>query len=398
MRQLPEWEQQLFQEFTEVDTTGQQLITLLSTQEGLDSLIIRSDGGAMPHGKFKGLGSLGWCFCTKNRTLWKGKGPVRGHPDNPSFHTEAYAVLTFLRFILHQYRFWQIPIPNARMTGHTDILSLIKTLAKIARFANDWYSTVYTWSHIDILRKINTTMQELHPLVYIPQHVKAHEDKKTPWHELSREQQVNVYCDREATSALRQQMAEPHKKSNFQPLPGMSTYLQHNKKFVTGHEQKILLWATAKEEITAYYSKKYDWSRTTAKAIDWAAFEAAQHGAQLDHFLPKLCCSWLPTNSHLHKREGTPDECPLCQQSEMTDHLLLCPKRQAQRKLFLIQFQGLLVDLKTDPMIQQELITGIKQLVRATDEATTSEHDNQQKKIDTPSRTTAGIDRLDPPF
>jgi len=124
--QLPEWEQKLFQEFQEVDTTGHQLIKLLSTQEGLDSLIVGSDGGAMPHGKFKGFGSLGWCFCTKNRILWKGKGPVRGHPDNPSFRTEAYTVLTFLQFILHQFRFWKVKIPAAHITGHTDSLSLIK--------------------------------------------------------------------------------------------------------------------------------------------------------------------------------------------------------------------------------------------------------------------------------
>ena len=377
IRQLPEWEQQLFQEFQEVDSTGQQLIQLLSTQDGLDSLIVGSDGGAMPHGRFKGYGSLGWCFCTKNRILWKGKGPVRGHPDNPSFRTEAYAVLTFLRFILHQYRFWKVEIPNARINGHTDSLSLIKTLAKIARFANDWYSTVYTWSHIDILREINNTLQELHPLVYIPQHVKAHADKKKKWHELSREEQVNVYCDREATSALRQQMAEPHKRHAFLPLPGMSTYLKHNDKFVTGHEQKILLWATAENEITDYYSKKYEWSRTTAKTIDWAAFEAAQNGTPWEQFLPKLCCSWLPTNYHLNKREGIPDECPLCQQSETTDPLFACPKRRAQRKLFLIQFQGLLIDLRTDPKIQKELVSGIKQLVRTTDEPTDNKNDNQ---------------------
>jgi hypothetical protein len=277
---------------------------------------------------------------------------------------------------LHQYRFWKVPIPAARITGHTDSLSLIKTLAKIAHFAKNWYSSVYTWNHIDILREINTTIQDLQPLVYIPQHVKAHEDKKKQWHELTRPEQVNVYCDREATSALRQQMSEPHKRQSFLPLPGMSTYLQHNKQFVTGHEQKILLWATAEEEITDYYAKKYNWSRTTAKTIDWAAFETAQNGTKLDHFIPKLCCSWLPTHYHLNKREGTPDECPLCQQSETTEHLFTCPKRRAQRKLFLIQFQGLLIDLRTDPKIQQEIITGIKQLVRKTDEPT-QEHDNQ---------------------
>ena len=213
--------------------------------------------------------------------------------------------------------------------------------------------------------------------MYIPQHVKAHEDKKKKWHELTRTEQVNVYCDREATASLRQQMAEPHKRQPFLPLPGMSAYLQHKQQFITGQEQKILLWATAEEEITDYYSKKYTWSRNTAKHINWAAFETAQNGTPLDQFLPKLCCSWLPTNYHLNKREGIPDKCPLCQQSETNEHLFVCPKRRAQRKLFLIKLQGLLIDLRTDPKIQKELIEGIKKMVRKTEEPTREDNGNQ---------------------
>ena len=103
----------------------------------------------------------------------------------------------------------------------------------------------------------------------------------------------------------------------------------------------------------------------------------AQNGTPMEQFLPKLCCSWLPTNYHLKKREGIPDECPLCQQSETNEHLFVCPKRRAQRKLFIIQFQGLLIDLRTDPKIQKELIDGIKKMVRKTDETPHEDHDNQ---------------------
>jgi hypothetical protein len=131
---LPEWEQQPSQDFKdEVDTKGQRLIQLLSNQADIYTLIVGSKGGEIPHGIHKGIGSLGWCFCTKNQFLWKGKGPVRGYPDNPSFRTEAYAALAFLHFILHQFQFWKVTISEAKITGHTNSLSLIKTLAKIRK-------------------------------------------------------------------------------------------------------------------------------------------------------------------------------------------------------------------------------------------------------------------------
>jgi hypothetical protein len=205
--------------------------------------------------------------------------------------------------------------------------------------------------------------------------VKAHADKKKTWHKLTRAEQVNVYCDTEATSALRQQIKQPSKRPKFHPLPGMTTYLKHGDKFVTGHEKRTLLWSSATEDLLSYYAKKYEWSRTIKKRIDWAAFESAEKGSKhLEHFLPKLCCSWLPTTFHLNKREGITDECLHCQQSETNEHLFTCPKNQAQRILFMIQFQGLLIDLKTDPKIQHAMVAGLKTVVNnANDENT----DNQ---------------------
>jgi hypothetical protein len=192
---LPAWEKQMLENFKEVDHQGPPLIQLLQTQGGLSKLTIGSDGGAIPHGPFKGYGSLGWCICTKHTLLWRGQGPVRGYPDNPSFRTEAYAMLTFLRLIIHQYHFWEVPIPDALVNGHTDSLSLINKMTSMNHMKNDWYSPVFTWHHIDVLQQIDDSLKQLKPLNFMPLHVKAHADKKKALKELTRQEQVNVYCD-----------------------------------------------------------------------------------------------------------------------------------------------------------------------------------------------------------
>ena len=247
----------------------------------------------------------------KHHILWRGQGPVRCYPNNPLFRNEEYAMLTFLRLILHQYQFWDVSIPEAMVHEHTDNLLLIKKMTNMSAMPEDWYNPVFTWHHIDVLQQIDLSLKELQPLKFLPLHVKAHADKKKPFKDLTRPEQVNVYCDRAATTELREQMTATQKRPTFEPLPNMNTYLQHQGNFVTSHEHSLLLWKRAEEDIQDYYTKKYNWSRTTQSAIDWHGFSTARKGLQhLDHFIPKLCAGWLPTYYHLNKTEGLPDKCP----------------------------------------------------------------------------------------
>ena len=184
----------------------------------------------------------------------------------------------------------------------------------------------------------------------MPLHVKAHAGKKKPLKDMTRPEQVNIYFDRAASTELREQMTATHKRPEFEALPNMNMYLQHNGKFVTSHEQSILLWTRAEEDIQDYYAKKYNWTRTTQTTLDWQTFGTARKGLpHLDHFITKLCTGWLPTYYHLNKMEGLKDECPLCKQSETTDHLFVCKQRCTSRTIFFMKFQGLLIDLKSSP-------------------------------------------------
>ena len=81
-------------------------------------------------------------------------------------------MLTFLRLILHQYTFWEVPIPDAMIHRHTDSLSLIKKMTGMSYMHDDWYNPVFTWHHIDVLQQLNQTIEQLKPLHFLPLHVK----------------------------------------------------------------------------------------------------------------------------------------------------------------------------------------------------------------------------------
>jgi hypothetical protein len=204
----------------------------------------------------------------------------------------------------------------------------IKKMTSMSTMPDDWYNPVFTWYHIDVvLQQIGLSLKQLKPLNFMSLHVKAHANKKKPFKDLTRPEQVNVYCDIAATTELREQMAAAHKRPKFKLPPNMNTYLQHQGNFATSHEQSLLLWTRAEVlDIQDYYAKKYEWTRSTKRTINWHAFGMARKGLPyLDHFIPKkLCAGWLPTYHHLNKTEGLPDQCLLCKQSKTTDHIFVC--------------------------------------------------------------------------
>ena len=188
--------------------------------------------------------------------------------------------------------------------------------------------------------------------------------KKRSWTQLSREEQVNVICDRAASYELQEQtrLSIPHQ---YKPLPNMNCYLRHKDNLVTCDEAALLLEAIPSKELEEYYKTKYEWSRITTRHIDWDAFAAASK--KLKHkrtFLSKLCSEWLPTLARLKKIENTPDSCPLCGDSEDWMHLFNCTHRTAVHIQFILSLNTLLLELKTCPALQKEFTTGIKAFSR----------------------------------
>jgi len=59
-----------------------------------------------------------------------------------------------------------------------------------------------TSDDFDIYQAIFQTDKQLYPLTFSYFHIKGHQDKHWPIHQLSREAQLNVECDQQASSLL----------------------------------------------------------------------------------------------------------------------------------------------------------------------------------------------------
>ena len=60
------------------------------------------------------------------------------------------------------------------------------------------------------------------------EHVKGHSDDKKEWDEMTRQEQVNVMCDEQATSALEEQIRLTPRKPKFYPLPQIQMITRNN--------------------------------------------------------------------------------------------------------------------------------------------------------------------------
>ena len=188
--------------------------------------------------------------------------------------------------------------------------------------------------------------------------MKGHSDDTKQWHQLSRNEQINVLCDESATAELTQQK-QSEDRPVFHPLPQTKCYLRHRGRFVTSHEDKILLWSLPEDQFMSYLSTKYGWSRQTRLLINWPAFTAAKSQPHLRFFVPKLLIRWLPTLSVLSKREPIAPECPLCHLLETNDHIFVCEFRLPWHIKLKHKMNSHLLENKTCPVIQKEMTTGL---------------------------------------
>ena len=122
-------------------------------------------------------GSQGWLIATPFGTiLWKGTGPAPGNP-NSSYRTEGYGTLGLLTFLYHFLTYWQIEVTSENerpITTYTDSLSMISKTTTTKTYGDNWYASMFSQPHADVLMQIRQSEQDIYPLQLQPKHVKAH--------------------------------------------------------------------------------------------------------------------------------------------------------------------------------------------------------------------------------
>jgi hypothetical protein len=284
----------------------------------LGTLLVCSDGSYSSSLK---KGSHGWIFATEQQTLWKGAGPVDGHPDmmNP-YRAELgglVSVLHILTTISTHYK-----ISSGELTVYSNCLSAIKHVQHSYKLG----LTHHLAPDYDLLNEGRTLLNQLQTsckvtLKWIKGHFKG---KKSIAHKL------NEIAHNLAYSYLK----EGHVTHNPQKLvydpPSYEVSFQYNGSTITFKLPSYISQALYSKSLRDTICKNENWTVSTFNKVDWQAYYKNMQTTTRSHriSLIKISHNLLNTNHQNKKYYNTSDICPCCQQqTETFVHMLTCRQK-----------------------------------------------------------------------
>ncbi len=185
---LPEWDRTLFQWLEFLDCEPFDLMEALrdDAEAGIEIIFV-SDGSAGD-----GSMSFGWVMSTSDGArMVRCAGPAFGTPAT-SYRSEAYGILSAVRFVYHVFRFCCIS-PLWKTNYHADNIGILKALIKDMQFEEPWPNTTLEpdW---DLRNEIKRTLRLIgQPHAFT--HVKGHQDSGAAVETLTLPAQLNVEAD-----------------------------------------------------------------------------------------------------------------------------------------------------------------------------------------------------------
>jgi hypothetical protein len=165
-------------------------------------------------------------------------------------------------------------------------------------------------------------------------HVKAHQDRTTPYSKLSPEAKLNCCADEQATLAL--EANDPHPLVPFDPITAVQ--LNINGATITHHVTRQIREVISLPRYKKYLAERFHWpihslrSGPVCQVFDsilWSAFHFAykKHSRKRRAFTNKLHLDKLPFGGRLHRWQPHQDHrCPSClSDNEDWSHFLRCP-------------------------------------------------------------------------
>ena len=238
-------------------------------------------------------------------------------------------------------------------------MSLIQKWNTLKSYDDNWYPSVHTWPHADILLQLKLSENDMKPLTITMIHVEAHQDDSTEFEELSIDAKLNVLCDNLATQELKA-LEKTNKKQRIKLLPACKCYLEHDGEILNANEASALRDNIPGQDIKEYYKKKNKWSEETNRNVNWTSYEnARRRNVTKQRYVTKLCCNWLPTQNRMNMTEGTSDKCT-CGEIETNDHLFECQSKKEWRKELYKQLHKHLKATNTASTITSTLLQGLR--------------------------------------
>jgi hypothetical protein len=346
---LPDWEQQLMEHINWIMPRDQVLKIL---EDENKEVTIVSDGGCSDT-----LGAFGWIIANQLATMVEGQGTVTGEPMS-SHRAEAFGKLSWIIFLHHITLYFRITV-RCSLRSFCDNMAIVEGTT-----TQNSYSSLYqaVCPNFDVLKSIAIKQQQLTASTTNyknTRHVKAHQDQKKKFQDLSNEEKLNVRADILATQALEAAEQTIH-RDNILPL-GMA-YISIGNKVQSSNEQKLLRWRLSEFKLQDYYSDKFNIKTKNLTCINWAALRLAREKLRPGQrtFSIKHAIGWLATGTRMQIQGRILSACPFCGNDKDTDHLFQCPQKDEQMEATANSFRSYLQEIKTKEIISTALTEGFR--------------------------------------
>ena len=317
---LDEWEVELLKNIEMDEDPFELCVALQPLQRSA------SDGSVRHHRQ----GAFGWTIRNENgQRVAAGMGPASGSKPT-SYRAEAYGMLSLLRFLIRikEYTSMHFQWEGIIATDSQSLLDTLNGVDELTQHDNFSPSTAEGTVVLDVLApdwdvliEIQKSMEQL-PRIKL-EYVKGHQDRDTPYPQLSQMAQLNVDADAKAGQYQDEFGA-------VRPLVKMMTntgaHLIGPDGTITSHYRKAIRYQATEAPLRDYLMNKYQWNKAVFEVIHWPAHGVAlrRMNKRRIHYT-KMIFDILPTHSQSNKRDGGKRTCPTCEDPvENRDHILRC--------------------------------------------------------------------------
>jgi hypothetical protein len=262
-------------------------------------------------------GLYGWVVSThKGKKIAQGSGSVFG--SNPqSYRAEGYGAKAGMLFLIHCFKYSNVPIPEGQFTFYCNYEGLLKKLQYMQSYNNAINATVLH-SEWDIVSAVYRLQSSFHPLPDL-QHVKGHQqDDGTPVKFLDIPSRMNVVAIKLATYDL-QEYGSMKPIVPFDPMSGIQ--LSFNGQTVTRRIHAAIHQQQHFVPLQQYYQSRLHWNQEAFNDIDWTNFAIVYRRFPRQRtFFSKLGWKKLLVAAGLHKQTPCYDHrCPTCNTDNKDD-------------------------------------------------------------------------------
>ena len=192
-----------------------------------------------------------------------------------------------------------------------------------------WKQPNPRWSCYDIVCLIRYHLHNS-PIHWTWKHIYGHQDDHTAYDDLTPAAQANVDADHAADTELKLNITP-----SPEPLQGQSWRLfdLETETYISGNLDKAVRTKAFEQPMKEYWQHKFGLDSSHITSDTWALFKkhCRRQPPHLAIWHSKYNQRILGVKKNLHRRRHSDnDKCPLCSQTEDTDHVFQCSSSQAE--------------------------------------------------------------------